>query len=199
MKYVLAICVLFFIIIIIILILFRRPRLQWTNDRGRFNPITAYERESKRIGRPDMLDAGPGGMAVWRSDKLAKQRIPLCEVVLRDESVTHDFPSPHNDFLYATYQLRVPDDKVYDIIRLSDSVFYDTLKCEITVRCQSLGAIFATLYLASLIADGTLGVDVAKNMYGPAITQTIQTDPSYNPDAEQSYINHLAEKLQRIN
>lgn len=192
MKYIFAV---FIAITVIIIWISHQSALQWLNCRGLFNPTKAFEHETKRIGTPDMLDTGPGGLAVWRRDTLRKQQLPLCEVVLRDELVPHEFPTPHNDFLYATYRLSVPDDKVYDVIRLSDSVFYDTLKCEITVRCQSLGAIFATLYLASLVADGTLSIDVAKNMYGRAVSQTMPGDPSYNPDAEQTYINHLSEKL----
>lgn len=177
----------------------RNPMIQWSNCRGQFNPVKAFDRERNRLGQPDLLDCGPGGLAVWRSHTLAKIQIPLCNITLRDENVPHAFPSPHNDFLYGTYQLRVSDDKVLDIIQLTDSVFYDTLKCEITVRCQSLGAIFATLYLVTLIADGTVNLDVAKNMYTKAVTQTIEMSPIYNPKIEQSYIDHLRQKLKQLN
>lgn len=81
--------------------------LEWDNDSGQFNPVDAYARESKEMGPPDLIDKSPGGLAIWREDTLKEQGIPLVEIVLRDESIAHESPAPHRDYLYATYELDV--------------------------------------------------------------------------------------------
>lgn len=167
---------------------------QWNNTEGRFNPMDAYLREKQRLGVPDLEDRQSGGMVVWRRDTLQERGIPLVEIVIRDESISHPSPTPHNDFLYATYEMEIPSDRLIDVLQLSDSITYDKLKEEITVRCHFMGANYATLYLSTLIVDGTLGVEVAQNLYGPAIMQTIPSHETYNPNAEQSYINHLTQR-----
>ena len=181
----------------IILVLFSEDRyeLQWEHNTGKFNPVHAYKREINVLGEPDLLDDVPGGLAIWRQQTLEARKIPLVEIILRDESVPHLSPAPHNDFLYATYKLDIPRDRISDVLKLSDSITYDPLKGEITVRCHFMGANYATLYLSTLITDETLGIDVAKNMYGPAIMQTIPSHETYNEKSEQEYIDHLALRL----
>lgn len=171
--------------------------LNWDNDSGQFNPVDAYDRETKEMGPPDLVDKSPGGLAIWREDTLKEQGIPLVEIILRDESVAHQSPAPHRDYLYATYKLNAPRDRISDILALSDSVTYDPLKQEVTARCHFMGANYATLYLATLIADSTIGKDVAKDMYGPAIMQTIPGHATYDPVAQNSYKVHLQRRLAR--
>lgn len=169
--------------------------LQWDNDEGQFNPTDAYDRESKDMGPPDLVDKSPGGLAIWREDTLKNQDIPLIEVVLKDESIAHSEPTPHRDYLYATYELDAPRDRINDIRALSDSVTYDPLKKQVTARCHFMGANYATLYLSALIADNTIGKDVAKNMYGPTIMKTVPGHKTYDPNAQQMFIDHLQRRL----
>ena len=195
----------FFVILVVLLVIVLAagsPSLpandmNWENDTGQFNPTDAYKRESKAMGPPDLIDRSPGGLAIWREGTLKSQGIPLVEVVLRDESISHMSPAPHRDYLYATYELDVPRDRITDVLALSDSVTYDPLKGEITARCHFMGANYATLYLSTLIADGTMGKDVAKDMYGPAIMQTVPSHKTYDPNAQQTYRDHLHRRLNR--
>lgn len=171
--------------------------LQWDNDSGDFNPVSALDRETRVMGAPDHIDKSPGGLAIWREDTLKGRGVPLVEIVLKDESIAHMSPAPHRDYLYATYKLKIPRDRIGDVLALSDSVTYDTLKQEITTRCHFMGANYATLYLSSLIANGTMGKDVARDMYGPAIMQTVPGHATYDPGVQQQYINHLQRTLDR--
>ena len=69
--------------------------------------------------------------------------------VLKDESIDHPVPNPHHDFLYTTVTLvklaGALDTNKTEVQSISDSVMLDLLKKEVTARCSSTAANYATL------------------------------------------------------
>jgi hypothetical protein len=68
-----------------------------------------------------------------------------------DESVPHDTPVPHCDYTYITIKYHIDPKKLMDVLAISDSIMYDKLKEELTVRCSTLEANIATLVLADKV------------------------------------------------
>ena len=125
-------------------------------------------------GEPIGYINAPGGIVIWHGDGE-----PFIRHELRDEYVPHRFPAPHHDFFISTVLYQVPDDKVWDVLRLSGSVRYDPLKRELSARCGGLGANIATLTLATKIAEGEISIeDVhAQRIYDDYIKRSKNIDP----------------------
>ena len=141
--------------------------------------VERYFDVEKEFGRPSHEARGPNGLLLWNSSTLRKRGHFYSQIVLRDEEVYHDKPAPHCDFLYASIPYMVPNNKIQDVLALSESVSYDALKRELTARCHFMGANVATLLLATKIATGelTLGEVIEADAYKRQITETMPMDP----------------------
>ncbi len=84
---------------------------------------------SKVFGRPDYGDKEVVG---W------KNIAGFSRVEIRDESVVHNFPVPHRDWLYSTKKLFVPAHYYDDFARITGSILIDGLRQEVTTRCQMM-------------------------------------------------------------
>jgi hypothetical protein len=76
--------------------------------------------------------------------------------------VKHCVPRHHHDYFYSSVEFFVPKDKVCDVLKISGSLNYDGLKKLLTARCGGIGANYATLYLAMLVASGKMSIQKVK-------------------------------------
>lgn len=112
----------------------------WIHEKPqlRFNDI------KREFGRPDYVGNVPGGAAVWLNPKFYRR------ISLVDEETPHGCPSPHEDYVSATIHMPIPNKTtLIKILGISESLWYDQLKVELTARCHFMGANVATLLLAS--------------------------------------------------
>jgi len=129
-------------------------------------PKERYKDVINEFGNPDILINQPGGMAIWKKKDFFE------EIILKDESIPHQKPKPHCDFLYAKINVYIPSKYILKILSLSESITYDKLKKELTARCHFMGANIATLYLALAIAKDPNNFEFYKSQYGSIINKT---------------------------
>lgn len=127
----------------------------------------------KEFGRPHVLFNKPGGVAIWMNTDV------YSTLLLMDESIQHDHPKTHCDFLYGTVKVHVPDEILIKVLMLSKSITYDRLKKELTARCHFSGAITATLYLALKIVNDHRNSQKYYDMYENTIMSTIKSNCVY--------------------
>lgn len=128
-------------------------------------PKQALDELVARLGPPSYVVSQPGGVAVWNSENLENTCFEAVE--LRDEYISHSKPKKHYDYLYTYVKFEIPQEKVYDILKLSESISYDALKHLLRARCATLEANNATLYLATEIARGRVSIKnvIANDLY----------------------------------
>lgn len=127
--------------------------LQWKHSR----PKEYYPKCVEMFGSPDAISVKRNGFALWITRGL------FSEHLLRDEDVKHCVPRPHHDYFYSSVKFYVPEDKLCDVLKISGSLLYDGLKKHLTARCGGIGANYATIYLAMMVADGKLTIDQVKS------------------------------------
>ena len=98
----------------------------------------------------------------------------FCEVVVKDESVPHEIPASHVDFCYATMKIEVPVEKVGVLAYVSESIFVDRLKKEVTARCAMLIKNAITLQLVQEVATDELSQDEAVSEYAKRIKSNMK-------------------------
>ena len=76
------------------------------------------------------------------------------ETVVKDESVPHDSPKPHRDFVYSTIELEVPEELVQTFAAASESILIDRLKNTVTARCGDIEANAITLGFVQDVVRG---------------------------------------------
>lgn len=112
-------------------------------------------------GIPSSVDSTPGGIVIWKKDRLLNT--PFDRLEVRDESIPHVYPFPHNDFTYTYVNYDVAPSKFLEVTSLSGSITYDPLKKQLRARCGSIGANVATLALASQVGEGHLSLSYVQN------------------------------------
>jgi len=144
--------------------------IRWEN----YLPKSTYKELLSELGPPTFLETGIGGYAIW-----VKPKGTIFEKIeIKDESIYHEKPKPHCDYLYATVKFPISRNLWSQIQYLTDSISYDNLKQEITARCHFMGANLATLYLAIQIAQGhkTLHEIQSSNSYALTINDAMKSE-----------------------
>lgn len=90
-----------------------------------------------------------GETAVW------KNIAGFDRVIVRDESVPHEFPAKHIDFVYSTKKIEVPPELHDDLANVTGSIIIDGLKGEVTARCGSIVANAVTLGFVEDVVKGS--------------------------------------------
>lgn len=104
-------------------------------------------------------------IVIWNKTK------PFNQVYVKDESITHNFPVKHKDFLYSTKTIFVNPKYLDNFGRISGSISYDPLKKEVTARCQMLVKNAVTLGFVEDVARGK--IRASKNEYARRIKNNI--------------------------
>lgn len=113
-----------------------------------------------KYGQPSAMDPTPGGIAIWKRDKLMNTCLDRIEV--RDEAIPHCHPVDHLDFVYAYINYSVAPSKTLEVLSLSGTLGYDALKKQLHARCGTIEAVIATLALATQIGEGSMSLNYAQ-------------------------------------
>ena len=150
-----------FIVILVILVILASIAVWLLLPRGIVKPLwqdkpkNRYPDVVNEFGLPDILDAAPHGLAIWRADSL--KGTPWKSIVIKDEQIPHCCPAEHYDFLSSAVCVDIDDPLLLAIVlSISKSIWYDQLKHLLFVRCHFMGANVATAVLATRVLLGNL-------------------------------------------
>lgn len=124
----------------------------------------------KVLGAPDEKTES---MVIWKGNKAKKAG--FTEIVVKDESVTHDFPMKHKDYCYSTKKIVVPPKFASIFAQVTGSIIIDGLKKEVTARCGMLVKNAVTLGFVNDVISGKVSStpSVAKKEYAKRIIGNI--------------------------
>lgn len=120
------------------------------------------EKMIKAFGEPnEVTDTS----LMWRNIESFK------ETVIKDESVPHDFPKNHRDYVYSSMHIEVPEELMNVLAHVTGSIIVDGLKHEVTGRCGTLWANAVTLGFVQDLVDKKISnnPEKAKKEYGKRI------------------------------
>jgi len=119
----------------------------------------------KKFGEPDEVTEN---MLLWNNIES-----PFQTTYIKDESIPHEFPASHRDYVYSTMEIDVPADMLDTLGHVTGSIIYDGLKKEVTARCGDLYANAATLGFVKDMVDGKVSTDFeeAKKEYANRIQE----------------------------
>jgi len=128
--------------------------------------------------------------AHWSKHALKKSGHPeLQRVEVRARGHEHDFPQRHGDYVYTTIAYKIPDDKLWDVLKLSNSLTYDRLSHELTSRCAGWQTNSAILYLACRMADGHISLQDARDR---KVLAKMMSKAARDPKIARRYAEKLA-------
>jgi hypothetical protein len=189
-----------FIVILVILVILAGIALWLLLPRGivkpswQDKPRNRYPDVVNEFGLPDILDAAPHGLAIWRADSL--KGTPWKSIVIKDEQIPHCCPAEHYDFLSSAVCVDIDDPLLLAIIlSISKSIWYDQLKHLLWVRCHFMGANVATAVLATRVLLGNLR-DPTKTLKKLSPLDTYWDDPN---EIQTLYHNIVMESKNKNN
>lgn len=83
---------------------------------------------------------------------------------LARDTVVHNWPAPHGDFLTQTIDYRVPLGKFDDLARFDGSILVDRTRGEVSARCDSEAANVTSLNMVHEIVSGKRSVEDARDI-----------------------------------
>ena len=140
------------IIVVCVLILSHRT---CRGPRWRKGPSFEYRKLVKRFGKPNFINNNPKGAVIWKKFRPGN---PFVRIMVIDESVAHYTPYKHYCYLYMTIKYDIDDENISTVLSCSESVMYDKLKSELTVRSNSLERAMMWLVLVHDINKGYIDV-----------------------------------------
>lgn len=128
-------------------------------DSWQHEDAKAYAKElTEKYGDPDAVT---DNMVLWEDNRISKFK----KVYVLDESIAHDSPSPHRDFVYSRMEIDVPEDLMEAIAKASESIIVDQLKNEVTARCGDIIANAITLGFVQKLVDGKIKPEDSEEEY----------------------------------
>ena len=120
----------------------------------------------KCLGKPDEETKS---MMLWT------KKANCLRIEIRDESISHDFPMRHKDYVYSTRKIVVPPKFVSVFSNVTGSIIIDGLKKEVTARCGALIKNAVTLGFVEDMIKGKISssVPAAKKEYSKRIMGNI--------------------------
>jgi len=151
----------------------------------------------REYGNPDVTYVSKrdplGSFARWSERTLRKAGHPeLRRVEVRARGYEHSFPKSHGDHVYSTIVYEIPDDKIWDVLKLSDSLTYDRLAHELTSRCAGWQTNSAILYLACRLAAGNISLNDARDR---DVLKKMMTKAAGNSKVAHRYAKKLASMI----
>lgn len=131
--------------------------LEWHNKEAEMS----VKKLISMYGVPSSVDPSPGGIVIWKKDRLMNQCFDRLEV--RDEAIPHAYPMPHNEFLYVFVNYDVAPSKFLDVTSITGSVTYDPLKKQLRARSNCVQSAIATLALATQVGEGHLSLNYVQS------------------------------------
>ncbi len=145
-------------------------RLKWTNTV----PASRANKMFEMLGTPNNVEINPGGYVEWRNvDPLlssTKVENGYSRLIIKDENIAHLVPVLHKDFFYAYIPLPIAEDKINKVLKISESISYDSLKKELCARCHLMLPNLVSLFMSKQVAQGDKSLAHARQEYGILIT-----------------------------
>ena len=140
--------------------------------------INAWPQESKKAAQATLEKYGPpdGGTfqeLIWHNAG------PWEKVVVSNEAHDHNDPMPHKDVLMGKIKMKVPQDKVADLLAFDSSLVINRTAGTLAAVCDKEESNFAAINLAHDIIQGSKSVQEAKDQMAKVVMGLQQgtTDP----------------------
>ena len=118
-------------------------------DNWEHQDAKAYAEELiEKYGDPDVMT---DNMVLW-SGRISE----FDQTYVKDESVPHSSPKPHQDFVYSTMEIDIPEELMEAVAKASESIIVDQLKNEVTARCGDIYANAITLGFVQKLVAGDI-------------------------------------------
>jgi hypothetical protein len=135
-------------------------------DNWEYEDAKGYAQElTDEYGEPDVLT---NNMALWNG-RISE----FTQTYVKDESIPHCCPKPHNDYVYSTMVIDVPEELMEAIAKASESIIVDQLKNEVTARCADIYANAITLGFVQKLVKGDIDPEDSKEEYERHILEGI--------------------------
>lgn len=105
-----------------------------------------------KYGQPSSVDPSPGGMIVWKKERLMNTCFDRIE--LKDEAIPQCKPVDHLGFVYFFVNYDVAPSRYLEVSSLSGVISYDKNTKMLRARGGSAESAIATLALATHIGEG---------------------------------------------
>ncbi len=109
---------------------------------------------------------------------------PWKRTEITSDSVAHNFPAPHTDFLTQVIDYRVPPEKIADIVRFDGSIYIDRTRGEVAARCDAEAANVLGMNMVHEIVTG-------KRTWQEARELTAQNTAAYASGRSAPYAERL--------
>lgn len=119
---------------------------------------------------------------------------PWKRIELFRDTVPHNFPKEHPDFLEQFIDFQVPTDKADELLKYDGSVMFERTKGELSARCDREPANFLALNLAHDIINDEKSVEEARQTYADTMKRMMQGE---SPELTQGFQFELPEGDQR--
>src|SRR3954464_6298426 len=113
---------------------------------------------------------------------------PWKRTELSSDSVVHNWPTIHTDFLTQVIDYRVPPEMFHMIAQFDGSILLDRTRGEVSARCDSESANVLGMNMVHEIVNGTLSVEKARQT---AVESTV----AYNLGRSAPYAERLLFKV----
>lgn len=170
-----------------------------TNSKSSHNVIPYLNFAVAEYGEPTVAylskHSPKESFAYWSKRDLKKSGHPELErVTVRGHGHTHQIPQVHQDHCYTTIIYKIPADKVFEVLKLSDSLTYDRLSHELTSRCAGWRTNSAILYLACRMAAGHISLNDAQDR---KVLEKMMKKAARSSAVAKKYSQKLAEIVQQ--
>ncbi len=123
--------------------------------------LEAWPAPQKKIAEQMLAKYGPPNEATptrlfWYGNG------PWKRTELTSDSVVHNWPAPHSDFLTQVIDYRVPPEMTHLLTMFDGSVIVDRTRGEVSARCDSEAANVLAMNMVHEIVTGTKTVDEAR-------------------------------------
>lgn len=111
---------------------------------------SAFFEAVDQIGEPSVLVTKDKGFAKWSADQMSKAGYPLYKLMIKDETIPHCCPTPHEDSVFGAIKVNAYDAvKMLAILGTSKGFWYDQGRNMLYARCCSLGTVLAHFVFAT--------------------------------------------------
>jgi hypothetical protein len=166
-----------------------KQNIKWKNE----NAKKYYKYTTKWLGKPNIT---ANKMVIWDRNILKKYKyygynICFYQIIIKDESIKHNCPTLHDDFIYISVKIYIPEDKLINVLKLPGSIYYDPYKQLLITRCGSIQTNIVLLKLATDVAIGNINYKTVheQKLYSKSLIKTY--DYNSKDKTNHSYVKSL--------
>jgi hypothetical protein len=134
-------------------------------------PEHAFKAAEATIATYGLPNEATPSMLIW------KENGPWLRTIIYKDEIVHDFPRTHYDVIENVVQLKVPPNKVNDIVAFEGSVTVKRTEGVVSVRTNNEAMSFLAINLVNDIATGKKSAQQARKDYARGVVQLGQGEP----------------------